>query len=196
MFAYCSNNPIAYSDSTGYRMVHALSRDVGGAVHNQADRVVTENKDIIKEMAANYNVDPNVLAGCIYVEQFYNYDWIDELTDVSLFFMDTSVGVGQVKISTAKLLAANGYIQPLESISNLQLAQKLQNDTVFNIQCAAAYLSYLDTYWDAAYDVSADPAIWGTLYNMGALTPQNNPKPNWFGEKVNGYGWYMELLLN
>ena len=176
-------------------MVHALSRDLGGAVYNQADRVIIENKDTIKGMAENYNVDPNVLAGCIYVEQFYNYDWFDKLTDVSLFFMDTSIGISQVKISTARLLSASGHIPPLDDLSNLQLAQMLQDDATFNIQCAAAYLSYLDTYWDPAYDVSADPAIWGTLYNMGALTPHNTPKPNWFGEKVCGYGWYMELLL-
>ena len=179
-------------------MVPALNTELGGHAYNKADRAVINNKEAIKSAAEQYNVDANVLAACIYVEQYYNYNLIDDITDVSLFFMDTSVGLAQVKISTAKLLMERGYVQTYGngSLQNLRIAKMLKSDNVYNIQCAAAYLSYLESYWDTAYDVSADPTIWGTLYNMGPLTPHGNPKPNWFGEKVGGYYWYMERLLN
>ena len=196
MFAYCNNNSVSFSDSTGSRCV-AANPLAGGSVYNQADAIIVRNKKTIKSAAKQYNVDANVLASCIYVEQYYNYDWIDDVTDVSLFFLDTSVGVAQVKVSTATLLIQNSYLQSPENgqTKPLQIAKKLRYDNAYNIQCAAAYLSYLEAYWDKEYDVSTDPAIWGTLYNMGPRTPHGKPQPNWFGKKVGGYYRHMELLL-
>ena len=197
MFVYCNNSPVINSDMTGERMVSAFNPELGGNVYNSADRTIIDNKDEILSAAEKYGVDPYVLAGCIYVEQYYNYDFFDVLTDVPLFFMDTSVGIAQVKISTVCTLEENGYVEKVGHgfMKNWQVAYSLQNDSAYNINCAAAYLSYLQMRWDGAYDVSTDPAIWGTLYNMGERTPHSNPQSNWFGNKVNGYYWYMQLLL-
>lgn len=196
MFVYCLNNPINFSDNIGTRCV-AANPIAGGHAYNQADITIVNIRDNIIKAAEQYNIDKNVLAACIYVEQYYNYDLIDVITDVPLFFLDTSVGVAQVKISTAKLVAENGYVPAYGNgmLQNLQIATRLQNDDAYNIQCAAAYLSYLADCWDAVYDVSSDPAVWGTLYNKGVGIPHGSLGPNFFGERVSGYYWYMELLL-
>ena len=59
-----------------------------------------------------YGVDPNVVASVIFVEQYYNYDWRDISTDWIAFYgiIDMSVGLGQVRMSTAEYLEENGYI--------------------------------------------------------------------------------------
>ena len=178
-------------------MVSTFEPEVGGCWHDDVDRAILRNKDTILDEANRFDVDPIVLAGCIYVEQRYNYDFIDILTDVPLAFIDTSVGVAQVKISTVILLEDHGYIEPTGSgfTKNWSIAQRLHNDDAYSIKCAAAYLAYLEQRWDGAYDVSQDPSIWGTLYNIGERTPHGNPKPNWFGNKVAVTYSYINRLL-
>lgn len=76
----------------------------------KASSVIKEYADTIIAIADKHNVNPIVLAGCIYSEQCLNVDWVDSVTDVLFRFMDTSIGVAQVKVSTAKMLEDKGYI--------------------------------------------------------------------------------------
>ena len=169
----------------------------GGDFYTSVERGIKKNKDAILAAAAQYNVDPYVLAGCIYVEQQYNYNWVDDLTDVGLFFLDTSVGISQIRISNVLLLEELHYIEPSEFgfMKELCIAIKLQEDDVYSINCAAAYLAYLRDQWSPYYDVSLSPAIWGTLYNNGVGNPHSNPKPSIFGQRVANAIWHMEILL-
>lgn len=84
---------------------------------------------------------------------------------------------------------------PSKKYTNFEIAQKLNSDDKFNIECVAAYLSVHQEQWRNTYDISGEPAILGTLYNLGARTPRVNPQPNPFGKKVKTCYWHMELLL-
>lgn len=178
-------------------MVQAFNHEFGGDYYIPADIVIINNTTEIYEAADKYDVDPYVLAGCIYVEQRNNYNIIDEITDVSMYFLDTSVGVSQIKISNVRMLENLGYIDEVGTgRKNLDIARKLRRDNAYNINCAAAYLSYLRMRWDGNFDVSKSAKIWGTLYNMGEGTPHPNPVANTFGEQVEACYWYMQLLMN
>ena len=66
-----------------------------------------------KNAAKKYGVNPSILASCIYTEQILNVNVVDTLTDNMFYWADTSVGIGQVKVSTAKLLEDKGYINKI-----------------------------------------------------------------------------------
>ncbi len=169
--------------------------------------IIKDNTQYIISAAEKYGVDPAVVAGCIYEEQVKNVNWIDSLTDRALYFFDTSVGVGQVKISTARMLEDMGYMEvtrPYKIYGNRMevsrdeaIADKLlDNET--NINYIAAYLKYWQDQWEAVYpQISGSPDILGTLYNVGveANAPNTNPQTNPFGYSVGeNYNYMRELL--
>lgn len=150
-----------------------------------------------------YNVDPNVVAGVIFVEQYYNYSWVDVCTDwVSFYgFIDMSVGIGQVRLSTAEFLEENGYVPnssaeeggwniPIIGFVNgteTMAREKRLEDNRWNIMYVAAYIIAIEDYWIDEYpEIASDPSILGTLYNIGhdKKTPHSNPEPNDFGKNV------------
>ena len=58
------------------------------------------------------HIDSKLIAAVIYTEQANNMNFLDVLTDgIGGFYgIDTSIGIGQVKVSTAKLLEDKGYM--------------------------------------------------------------------------------------
>ncbi len=158
MFAYCNNSPANRIDSQG-----ATSEEA-------ADELIEDNKDAIIAAGDEFGVDPAIIAGCIYAEQVMNVDWIDTLTDVPCFWADTSIGIGQVKVSTAILLEDAGYLPKTEghwySPRSLQVALKLTNEE-YNIRCVAAYLKYWTDQWEDTLNIARKADILGTLYNLG-----------------------------
>ena len=171
------------------------------AVHGKFDGVSEEvvvrklqiNIQNIIEASNEFRVDPGIIAVCIYAEQRLNFNWIDSITDIILYFFDTSVGIGQVRISTAKMLEDYGYISkslpyynvytPWVYISREKIILgKLLNDKS-NIRYVAAYLKYFQDRWVEEYPtISIDVGVLATLYNQGEKNPPHkNPKPNEFG---------------
>ena len=70
--------------------------------------------------------------------------------------------------------------------------------TLPNVMYVAAYLKYWEDRWESKYTrISYDPAILGTLYNLGtrAKSPNANPKPNKFGKYVKDNYLHMGKLL-
>ncbi len=188
MFAYCNNSPANRIDSQG-----ATSEEA-------ADELIEDNKDAIIAAGDEFGVDPAIIAGCIYAEQVMNVDWIDTLTDVPCFWADTSIGIGQVKVSTAILLEDAGYLPKTEghwySPRSLQVALKLTNEE-YNIRCVAAYLKYWTDQWEDTLNIARKADILGTLYNLGdnAREPNTSPKSNDFGRKVGSVYGKMHGLL-
>ena len=188
-----------------------------------ADQLIKDNAISIIAAATSHDVDPAIIAGVIYVEQTWNYNWVDRVTDVPLFFIDTSIGIGQVKVSTAKLLEDKGYISKTyfvrfmcvvaaghfpkevkvwyapgygEVIGSREraIAQRLTVN-LQNIYYVAAYLSYMQDAWINTYDISNRPDILGTLFNLGERTPNTSPKANDFGNEVEKQHAHMLELL-
>ena len=224
-YAYANGNPISNIDPFG--TVADESR--GGANNNyyiydgsntkfypleyyeyidsKAYNKIVSNSEDILYYANHYEVDPSIVAGVIFVEQYYNYDWKDVLTDwIGLTgVIDMSIGLGQVRMSTAKYLEDQGYVTPVEIQTNennefipyllmvhsnidresLIRGTRLENDT-WNINYVAAYIKALEDLWKKDFpEISSSPDILGTLYNLGhEKKPNSTPKPNWFGEKV------------
>jgi hypothetical protein len=195
MFAYCLNSPVSRVDMSGN-----ISEDA-------AKEKIKEQRDEILAAAEEFDVDPVAIACCIYAEQVLNYDWKDVITDYLCYFLDTSIGFGQVKVSTAKFLEDAGYMPATEAYfnpdcpdlyisRNLNIAAKLLDDTE-NIRYVAAYLAYWQDTWSSVIDISQRTDILATLYNLGtnAKSPNHNPSPNAFGEFAAAQYALMEELL-
>ena len=97
-YVYGNNNPVMFVDPSGY-----LSS-------KESDDILTENASYIKDAAKKFGVNPGILAAVIYTELRLNVDSVDKYTDLPLHFLDTSIGVSQIKISTAIMLEDKGYV--------------------------------------------------------------------------------------
>ncbi|HHV99252.1 MAG TPA: RHS repeat-associated core domain-containing protein [Clostridiaceae bacterium] len=205
LYVYCMNNPIRYTDPTGHRTKEA------------ADKIIKDNAQYIKDAAEEFGVNPAILAACIYTEQRLNVNWIDDLTDRALYFFDTSIGVSQVRISTAKLLEDAGYMPRTESktretvryIGMIRytetytitreeaIADKLM-DNKTNIRYVAAYLAYWQDIWKDTYpEIGERTDILATLYNLGVFAnePNSNPESNPFGNFAKENYKHIKSLL-
>lgn len=176
--------------------------------------LIRDNAQYIKAAAEAYGVDPRIIAGVIYAEQVNNVDYGDVFGDWIGFYglLDTSIGLGQVKVSTAKLVEDKGHIPkasateggwdlpvigPVHGTETMAREKRLENNQI-NIMYVAAYLRYWQDVWEDVYpQISNDPAILGTLYNLGvkANPPNENPQSNPFGDYVEENYIYIGRLL-
>ena len=197
-FLYCKNNPINYKDAYGYSEYSAKEE--------KAFEIIGTYAVTILEEAEYFEVDPFVVAGVIFAEQSLNVNFIDTITDFTAKLgVNTSVGIGQVRLKTAQLVEEKTKITKITQVGtklgilkvwnvpgvgevtgskNYATARRLENDEQ-NIKYVAAYISYLQKYWyDAGYNISGKPEILATLYNIGEGSPKSNPQPNDFGKYV------------
>ncbi len=211
-YAYCSNDPVNNVDPDG-----TVSK-------KKASAVITRNAEYIKNAGSYYNVNPAIIAACIYTEQIKNVNIIDTLTDVPGYFVDTSIGIGQVKVSTAKLLEDNGYIAPttfaysydlwhtnwyvtkevwyaptygyVEGSREKAIAYRLTVEGE-NVNYVAAYLAFYQDRWKSEYpQIDGKTDILATLFNQGErYEPHSDPKPNAFGKEAKKQYSYMQELL-
>jgi hypothetical protein len=194
VYHYAGNNPVKLTDLDG----KSSEKNTVKLLHDNAQNIIAAGKE--------FGVDPVVIAACIYGEQRLNVNWIDHLTDRAAFFLDTSVGIGQVKISTAKMLEDSGYIEKTSSyiysamlieISREEaIADKLLNPET-NVRYVAAYLKYWQDRWSEAYsDIDNDIGVLTTLYNQGEKNkPHSSPKPNLFGEYAERNYEHIKMIL-
>ncbi len=189
-----------------------------------ASEIIKRNATAIKNAGAYYGVNPAIIAACIYTEQITNVNSRDKLTDVLAYFLDTSIGIGQVKVSTAKMLEDEGYIASTKyrsmetyagtililwdtpgysngtayaSNRNEAIAKRLTSESE-NINYVAAYLKYFQDRWKDVYpEIDGRTAVLATLFNLGenANPPNPNPKSIPFGERAKEEYPYMRQLL-
>ena len=203
LYVYCMGNPIKYIDKNGF------TSEV------EAEKIIKDNADTIIKAGEKFNVNPAIIAGCIYAEQTINVDVKDKYIDplVYSYGIDVSLGIGQVRISTAKKVESKGYMPRIivddfgisngeESIivnqENNMRARALMNDKT-NIMYVAAYLRYIQDIWKNKYpQISGKSDILGTLYNIGEYGKNgvnSNPQSNDFGKTVKkNYGKMQGLL--
>ena len=214
LYTYCANNPLIYSDPSGHMFVEGT--EIGGHVKaseadydEKATKVILENRQAIVKAADEFNVDAQTIAASIYTEQSLNVNWIDTLTDWlgATGLIDMSIGVAQIRVSTARTLESTGYIERSTSTTFLtdtvkdpyaySVSMKLM-DNETNIRYAGAYLKYIEDDWKDEYPVIAeDPYILSTIYNQGnRRPPHDSPEPNPFGAYAGDNYDYMNYLLN
>ncbi len=206
-FSYANGNPVSFIDPFG--LCGERNGGSGGRFGEVKDTLddyknssafekIKENAYYILHYAELYGVDPGIVAGVIMIEQYHNYDWVDICTDWigSTGIIDMSVGLGQVRHSTAKYLEDTGYIPKINSVkihtyhiysnNESSIRHERLEDNSWNIRYVAAYIKALTDLWTSEYpEISSDPAILGSLYNLGHnKSPHDNPKANWFGTEV------------
>ena len=160
-YGYCYNMPLKYFDKSG------------NIPEEKAQEIISKNSEYIIKYAEMYDVDPYVVAGCIYVEQVTNVDWIDSLDSTIAIKtdLDTSIGVGQVKVSTARLL----------------------EDEEKSICYVAAYLRYQTDIWEKEYpEITEDVAlfIFRPYYSVNSLTKKYADE---FSELYRDNGFYEDI---
>ena len=196
LYVYSTGNPIKYLDATG-----KISKE-------KADEIIINNTQNIKDAAAEFGVNPGILAATIYAEQRLNVNWKDHWIDpLAADVLDVSLGVSQIRISTAVKIENAGYIEKTvyyewhtnSAVENQRagVVYKLQNDET-NIRYATAYLSYIQDIWKESYpEIDGRTAILATLYNIseyGSHGVNSNPSSNEFGSFAKE-NYYMRKLL-
>lgn len=190
-----------------------------------ASAIIVNNATAIKNAGAYYGVNPAIIAACIFTEQVTNVNVLDSLTDIPAYFADTSIGIGQVKVSTARMLEDEGYIQKttlhdsydewhgnnfvqrevwyapaygyVEGTRDKAIAYRLTVESE-NINYVAAYLRYFQDRWKDVYpEIDGRTAVLATLYNQGERRPPHaNPEPRPFGIQAKEEYYYMRELLD
>lgn len=173
----------------------------------RATNIVKNNSSNIINAAKEFGVDPVIVGAVIYQEQATNVNFIDVLTDYmgGLLHINTSIGVGQIRVKTAELLEEHyPNLDPhrLESIFveyNTVRVMRLK-DPLTNIRYVAAKIHFSQSRWKkAGFDIKNNPEILGTLYNIedikNPIEPHSNPETNEFGEGVKqNYNKVKKLL--
>ena len=177
----------------------------------RANGVIQENAAYIRSAANMFGLQPVDVAMVIYAEQCINVDWKDEVIDPFLApTLDVSLGLGQVRISTARKVEDNGYLPVTHytewhgnnSVENrdVGIAIKLLNPQE-NAKYVAGYLAYIIDLWKHEYPyISCDAGVLATLYNRGEegqnnAGPHSNPVSNPFGEFASEHRALLNSLL-
>lgn len=183
----------------------------------EAIAVLRENSNFITEAGKSIGVHPRLMASVIYIEHVLNVTWVDRELDVTLanYGLNTSLGLGQVKISTAQWVelqlkdTSSEYflndsirlIFPF-STSREDLIHRLANPR-WNSYFIAAYLAVILKRWSGAGVPLNDRVdIVATLYSAGVEksrkeTRKPHPKPvsNEFGTLAKAF-FDSEILVD
>lgn len=211
MYPYQHFTPVKFIDPTGN-----VSEEV-------AMQRIKENVTHIVSAGKEFGVNPAILAATIFAEQVINVNYTEAIEDYiqAVLGLDCSVGISQVRISTAKKVEDNEYItktyhttiitymytNPVtgNAVYNTEVISresniydKLINDYT-NIRYAAAYLALIQDMWKEKYPtIDGDTAVLATLYNIGEYGTKginSSPEPNAFGEFAKKNYYKMKDLL-
>jgi len=152
-------------------------------------------KSLIEDAAQRQGIDKYML-GAILADEYLRMgpgDWFDWL---ALLEVDTSIGVAQIKIETARDLIREGLYHPNpvdndlspENINTVAKDRfyKYLKEPVHSINFSAARIKHLIKYWENDFDLSNRTDLIGTLYSIADETkpPHDTPKPNDRGQQV------------
>lgn len=176
---------------------------------------ILQDKDIqdqIKSSAALYGVDSVALAGAILAENSLNVGLKDSVQTflakragiTSLGSKDFTFGFGQIGMTAA--MEAEAHVAKVEGRSPKsrdELVTEITNPTG-SIRIAAAILRKVqDDYKAEGFDISKDPALLATLYNLGrseerakqAKSSGLPPRQNYFGLFVARYSGDIQKVV-
>jgi hypothetical protein len=190
--------------------LHSVSFDLTYAetkAEIRAANLIKIYSEFIKQAAREFEIYPVMIGAVIYQEQATNFNFIDVLADDigGILHLNTSIGVGQVRVNTAEALE-NLYDKlklPVEKSLFKDLTPvraELLKDPEANIRYVAAKINFNQNRWaKAGYNISNKPEIIGTLYNLedidNPISPHQNPEANEFGKGVKQNFYKVKTLL-
>lgn len=158
----------------------------------------------IKKASAKYGVDPTAVAGAIVAENSLNVGVKDSVQTflagkmgiTKIAGKDFSFGLGQINITAAR--DAEAHIAKIENRSPRSEDELIKEiaDPMGSLRVASMIVRQVqDDYKEQGFDISKDPALLSTLYNLGeskrrAKDAKDNgrtPKSNYFGLFVEKY---------
>ena len=160
----------------GWRMVNK----------NKAREKLQSHKELIFEAAKHYNIDPYLL-GAIIIDEIARlapFEDAIELLVAQHVGRNTSLGIAQIKINTARDLIETRYydFKEVDSLAN-HIAQPKHN-----VFLAAARIRSIIDRWGKVIDISNRPEIIATLYSLedSKKPPHSDPQPNERGNQIVG----------
>lgn len=173
----------------------------------RAANIIKNNTNLIKEGAKEFKVDPVIVGAVIYQEQATNVNFVDTLSDYigGLLHLNTSIGIGQIRVKTAELLEEHyPKLDPYRIkhifIDYTAVRVERLKDPLTNIRYVAAKIHFSQSHWKKAeFDIKNKPEVLGTLYNIEKIDkpiePHANPQINEFGQGVKkNYNKVKKLL--
>ena len=162
----------------------------------------------IRRVATLYQVDPRAIVGAILTEHSLNVQMDDDFQDwlVSSGILSTgeiggrpmSIGFGQVLMPTARSvegLAARIEHRPRRSDNEIAQALVVPRDAIRYV--AAVIRQAQDTYTAAGFDISHDPAMLATVYNLGQpLQRAAAARAAGRTPRINYFGFFMEHYMS
>jgi len=162
----------------------------------RAEKIVKTYQPLILSAAKEFHVDPVMVGAVIFQEQASNVNFVDSLADYigGLLHLNTSVGVGQVRVHTARDLEKRyssldpGVDESWPGEETFVRVERLK-DPLTNIRFVAAKLNFSQTRWEqAGFNIGGRPEVLGTLYNIeeviNPVIPHAHPEANDFGKGV------------
>jgi len=162
----------------------------------KAKAKLQSHRDFIFGAAKKFNIDSYLLAAII-IDEIARSSPLEGVLDLlGVYFIgkNTSAGIAQVKIETARGLIKTDYYNPnpdefspenIGKISQLQLYQYVKQPK-HSIFFAAARIRALIDEWKKFVDLSKRPEIIATLYSRGWVKPHASPKSNDRGNQIAG----------
>lgn len=159
---------------------------------------LTPYRQSIVSIADLFSIDPYTLGALVIDEIARANNWEEILDKLGVVFVgiNTSAGIAQVKVETARGLIRDGYYNPNPR------DQQLSNDKItkvsrrylysyivqpkHSISFSAARVRFLIDRWAPFADISHRPEIIGTLYSAkdSQKPPHPGPKPNERGLQI------------
>lgn len=154
------------------------------------------HRDLVFTAAKKFDVDPHLL-GAIIIDEIARFSPFEILTDPlggQFAGINTSAGIAQVKIETARGLIQKGYYNPdpadkrlspqnIPKIFRQELYPYLKNPE-YSIFFAATKMRSLIDEWQKSVDISKSPNIIATLYSLKGKAPHAHPQPNDRGMQI------------
>jgi hypothetical protein len=146
--------------------VFSISWNVHARLKGMDTILTPERCQLIAQFAAQYAVDPVLVAAIILAEQRDQSD-LENVTDLvgGVFGYNTSVGVGQVTVSTAREI----FPERFAGKADWQVVYEMRKDEV-SIEAVAKYLSILQGEGEATLGRKPTAAEIGSRYTSSSFT--------------------------
>ena len=165
----------------------------------------------ISAAANTFEIDPYLL-GALLIDEITRLKPFEEITDALgpyVLGTDTTIGIAQVRISTANNLIKKGAYSPDPEDAELPFKKLTHLGCIHlfnyliqpkhNIFFSAAFIRSLINEWSKKIDLAKRPEIIATLYHRGYVAPHSDPAPDERGSQIAGefYAlakrWFQEL---